>query len=1001
MKFTFVVAFAAALLNGRAYALQAPRSFALMAAAGLAATPLVAAASLPNCVDQLPCFKMVLYDVTAAEAAAAASCDGYTGSTCVKKLCMEFDYTAPGCNKAADDTISHMCDAADGSGCRRNAHIGSAPTLNSAMDSPDNAQTTAPFPDFSMVKYDGVPSGERMCMYVDPGSINTYYDVPAFLLKDGSDNHGDQQFFSAPSPAVHCGGIEYPIEWIRCLNVKSYGWDSCSGGSNVQRKERAWYLKLNDLDLCTMTCNGDPEPTDCVVDNDCDDSPPDAKVCYIGVCVDGRCKQEDCPPPSGCTDKLDNACADKYHFDPCATWKCDPADPSQCIQDDTTFTDSYCFDEKEPCEKYRCDGAGDCVYDSEHDDYTPCVVPECSPFGNEKTCLAGCCLDGVCVPADEDTDGDGEPECARVPCEVTPGLCDSKDDDCAEYECIADASTHIDPEIVDQDGCYPTPTGTGSEGCCDSCGCGCNTDSTDCLDTTCSAATAYQCEYTPVNGGQSCGSASSESCCDYWGNCIDDENVCGLLQCPDKPASWPVEPDVNYVPGNLETDYTIENLEKDSPGPPICLTFESNAGELVDLDSNDDIDPDDLVFAALIYDDGTCTGDIIGMTADPDPHLAIEYRDGYVNPYAPTLPWTPTIDDSDPNAPKLLIDALPLTFKNEFYYQDLECSDEFGDTTDPTNSEAKRCGQLLFCVEFQVLDKCGNKLDFVDVQIQVEFELIEKCELDFCGEIRFQRDPVVIDGEDIDIGKIECYPCKGAIDPTVGLPAIQVGQGQAVELCINAIPDVTGVCVYKILKLDLEVSRPVSGGGVQTVTYPAIPGGLYLVDFPLVPERNNPDYRPYYPTGSIEIPVNEDDATVNVLMPAAEFQEVNPVDEDGECRNPPCEVTVLIRGKVLLGLGTCYCADPYDATDDDCELPPGGTPGGSLPLPSEARRHRHLQRGQVGTTAEAAIVQEVVFQRSFEAETDVGCGGLLDVGCWVMQFLASLLSFLSFGLLGG
>ena len=126
------------------------------------------------------------------------------------------------------------------------------------------------------------------------------------------------------------------------------------------------------------------------------------------------------------------------------------------------------------------------------------------------------------------------------------------------------------------------------------------------------------------------------------------------------------------------------------------------------------------------------------------------------------------------------------------------------------------------------------------------------------------------------------------------------------------------------------------------------------------------------------VPFTFTDATVQFLVPGEEFQELNPLNPNGVCDNPPCQAAALVKGKVLLGLG-CYCKDT--ARPVDCTTP--------------IRGRRELQAGGDLTT-------EVDFTAPLEVtvapEEKVG-GGCTGFFCWFFELLASILSFLTFGLL--
>jgi hypothetical protein len=122
------------------------------------------------------------------------------------------------------------------------------------------------------------------------------------------------------------------------------------------------------------------------------------------------------------------------------------------------------------------------------------------------------------------------------------------------------------------------------------------------------------------------------------------------------------------------------------------------------------------------------------------------------------------------------------------------------------------------------------------------------------------------------------------------------------------------------------------------------------------------------------------DATVKFLVPGAEFQELNPLNADGSCDEPPCQAAALVKGKVLLGLG-CYCKDPKKSID--CSKP--------------IRSLRALQD-----------VEDQVLPVDFEAAMEVINDGVNEtagcqagpVMCFLLSILSIILKLLTFGLLG-
>ena len=238
-----------------------------------------------------------------------------------------------------------------------------------------------------------------------------------------------------------------------------------------------------------------------------------------------------------------------------------------------------------------------------------------------------------------------------------------------------------------------------------------------------------------------------------------------------------VAPDVTY--SKLQVNYTNAalDLNGDIPlYPNAWMDFVSNMAPT-----------STIKFEAILYDDEFCQGDVIGKT-----NGALLSSDYLGSPSVKKVHnfIKLEIDSSLPApgtslAPRLNIFAHPKTFQLPYYKQNYGCSNSLGETnpTDPSeynNNPDSKCGLFQGCVEFQMLH-CNNKADFVDVQMQIEFDLLENCDDDFCGEIRFVRGPQFEDGEDTDIGQLFCYPC----DRTSPSAPLVVKQGQAVNFCLD------------------------------------------------------------------------------------------------------------------------------------------------------------------------------------------------------------------------
>lgn len=233
----------------------------------------------------------------------------------------------------------------------------------------------------------------------------------------------------------------------------------------------------------------------------------------------------------------------------------------------------------------------------------------------------------------------------------------------------------------------------------------------------------------------------------------------------------PGQPILTYT--DLEVDYTNLALALSSGNPTVANAW---------MDFGFNINDPDITFEAILYDDNKCQGNVIGKTTNA--LLSTEY---VADPTKVQNLIKLEIDSTSPapgtaTTPRLNIFAHPKTFKPPFYNQDSPCSNILGETdsTDFNNPTSSKCGLFKGCIEMQALH-CGEKATFVDVQMQVEFDLLENCEDDFCGEIRFVRGPQLVDGEDTDIGQLFCYPCArtGPTDPVV------VTQGTPVKLCLD------------------------------------------------------------------------------------------------------------------------------------------------------------------------------------------------------------------------
>jgi len=162
--------------------------------------------------------------------------------------------------------------------------------------------------------------------------------------------------------------------------------------------------------------------------------------------------------------------------------------------------------------------------------------------------------------------------------------------------------------------------------------------------------------------------------------------------------------------------------------------------------------------------------------------------------------------------PVLTLDTPFENFGDPIYFQDFECSDTIGGSTN-----GGTCGLLAFCVEMQVL-VCDKKIDFVDMEVQVEFNLDETC--DTCFDVREVRDAPVEDGVDEDPLEIKCVSCTG--DDTVNSVTTETGgattrtiltvnQDDQIDVCLQIKdkaefgPD-GSVCIASIEDLDFEIN---------------------------------------------------------------------------------------------------------------------------------------------------------------------------------------------------
>lgn len=490
----------------------------------------------------------------------------------------------------------------------------------------------------------------------------------------------------------------------------------------------------------------------------------------------------------------------------------------------------------------------------------------------ENTCSTGWCIEGTCNigPSSATDFYFGLPPCAidTDECVALNAASDCLDITCVDYTVtttIGEGTYYgYNTTTTDEYGCVRTPATDPplDVTCCDiNEECVSNDDNAlDCKVPTCNSKTDT-CEEGNAMPGADCKKNNEDGCCDDDGTCHSKSDPKGDV-CPYVSGSssdscycyivdtwaldgyfiyknltylfffqwqcvsndnWNIPPDVTYRVGQLNTYYTDENLGGAAMNP-IQLTFESNILDVKQAST--------LKYAAIVYDDAFCTGNIIATANNP--HLASKYL-GSSNliEFQDT-----TIDDTDPSYPVISIGAFPRTFKNPFYNQNYDCL---------VDEKKSKCGQLLVCVEFQVLDECNRKHDFVDVQIDVVFDLLEECtDTGLCGEVYFQRDNVVKDTTQVDFGELECYPCNGTVAAGASFPSIPIRQGGAVDMCLDLKPNIDGVCIHNIerQRLALVVTRP----NGATIEYPIISknanGKLYLIDYPSISGKENPDYEP-------------------------------------------------------------------------------------------------------------------------------------------------------------
>jgi len=370
-----------------------------------------------------------------------------------------------------------------------------------------------------------------------------------------------------------------------------------------------------------------------------------------------------------------------------------------------------------------------------------------------------------------------------------------------------------------------------------------------------------------------CGAGSGASCCplpvyqSIAGLCFCFcDAVCPLVGdcCPDYGATCPqpepcdgtIEedqlPDMSYK--SLSLFYEANNVSPPPRDADICVEFDYNGANNV---------PVGTTYEAVIYPQTNFGGsgdpgcDFTSYISKTDgAHLALQTTNGPTNSPAFFM-WF------DDNARKLYIDT-PFAYFN--------APNEFWDL-----SANQLLGLLGFCVEIQA-HFCDDKIDFIDVAIDVEFDLESECtceEGNICDDCPvvaelIRDDPDIVDGN-VGPYDITCELCPDS-------PQGPFGPGDPITICICLTDEdvLDDACIADILTLAMGVL----GGTFSLIPAPQL---ALLVEGSLI--CDDPDYP---------------DCCKITFVPSATFQQELASSGTTELE---------ISGSARVGLGTEQCED--------------------------------------------------------------------------------------------
>jgi hypothetical protein len=163
------------------------------------------------------------------------------------------------------------------------------------------------------------------------------------------------------------------------------------------------------------------------------------------------------------------------------------------------------------------------------------------------------------------------------------------------------------------------------------------------------------------------------------------------------------------------------------------------------------------------------------------------------------------------------------------------CAPVYQETNKNCPNEEFCKGKLSFCVEIQAII-CDAKMDFVDVAVDITFDLQVEC--DGCGpDVILTRADPIIDHGHTQIGEIECSLCDESNS--------MITQGEVIDACIFMLTP--GACVRKIHYFDFSVKKTQFDTRTRCVIPDGIPAGETAIDcLPLITKEgeDNPDYDP-------------------------------------------------------------------------------------------------------------------------------------------------------------